>query len=269
MEGLSSGSVEAAGAASCATASVKGLSFQIIEEGNCIEPGAFAPFALPANAKAQGERVSVHPEARARRAGSSVLAANAGKAFTVNSMLRTIAQQYLLWSWYQSGSCGIPLAAKPGNSNHETGLAMDVQEYSAWRRALESNGFYWLGSSDPWHFDWVGASTVESSRARYPGLSAVMKPQQPEGRDKRGRVVGAVDREPDAKITADGFPIGATCGAPSEPSCKASFSNMRLPAPIVDRLDGEGGADDGLRRREIFPDLTVTRGQWRRSWRRR
>jgi hypothetical protein len=36
-------------------------------------------------------------------------------------MLRTVAQQYLLYTWYQNGQCGIGLAAKLGNSNHETG----------------------------------------------------------------------------------------------------------------------------------------------------
>src|SRR5207237_133504 len=50
------------------------------------------------------------------------LDANPGKSLTVSSMLRTIAQQYLLYRWYQNGACWIGVAAKPGNSNTEACL---------------------------------------------------------------------------------------------------------------------------------------------------
>lgn len=36
------------------------------------------------------------------------------------SAWRSSAQQYLLYSWYTKGICGIKLAAKPGTSNHGT-----------------------------------------------------------------------------------------------------------------------------------------------------
>src|SRR5688572_30789096 len=129
VEGLSNATVAAAAAASCATASVKGLSFQIIEEGNCIEPGAFAPLVLPSNATA-GANVFLFIQKPARDKLTAVVKANPGKTLTINSMLRTVAQQYLLWNWYQAGRCGISLAAKPGNSNHESGLAIDIHEYA-------------------------------------------------------------------------------------------------------------------------------------------
>ena len=39
-----------------------------------------------------------------------------GTKMTINSMLRTVAQQYLLYHWYQAGQCSISLAATPGTS---------------------------------------------------------------------------------------------------------------------------------------------------------
>jgi hypothetical protein len=34
------------------------------------------------------------------------------------------------------GACGITLAAKPGNSNHEGGQAIDINDYSGWLNPL-------------------------------------------------------------------------------------------------------------------------------------
>jgi hypothetical protein len=49
----------------------------------------------------------------------------------VNSMFRTLADQYVL---YYSGACG--LAARPGQSNHESGRAVDLANWSAALRAM-------------------------------------------------------------------------------------------------------------------------------------
>jgi hypothetical protein len=39
-------------------------------------------------------------------------------------------------------------------------LALDVSQYSTWKPILTNYGFKWLGSSDPVHFDYVGAGAV-------------------------------------------------------------------------------------------------------------
>jgi N-acetylmuramoyl-L-alanine amidase len=41
------------------------------------------------------------------------------------------------------GACGITLAAKPGTSNHEAGLAIDVNDNAGWNKYLTSQGFTW------------------------------------------------------------------------------------------------------------------------------
>lgn len=146
-------------AASCGTAVVNGLSLQIIAEGNCITPGAYA--SVPARANLSiGSGVYLKLETPAKNALVAALDASPSTTMTVNSMLRTVAQQYLLYRWWQQGKCGIQAAATPGNSNHETGLALDVGNYSTWTSKLQARGFSWAGSSDLVHFDYTGSGAV-------------------------------------------------------------------------------------------------------------
>eukprot|EP01127_Copromyxa_protea_P013370 TRINITY_DN3590_c0_g1_i3.p1 TRINITY_DN3590_c0_g1~~TRINITY_DN3590_c0_g1_i3.p1 ORF type:complete len:137 (-),score=26.64 TRINITY_DN3590_c0_g1_i3:70-480(-) len=74
---------------------------------------------------------------------------------TLNSAFRSSAQQYLLYNWHAKGMCGIPLAAKPGTSNHEGGRAIDTSHFSYWESVLAANGWKWFGSSDQYHFDYT------------------------------------------------------------------------------------------------------------------
>jgi N-acetylmuramoyl-L-alanine amidase len=67
---------------------------------------------------------------------------------------RTIAQQYVLREWV--GQCGITSARKPGKSDHERGLAIDIDDHSVWRNVLQNNGWHWAGDGDPGHFNYVG-----------------------------------------------------------------------------------------------------------------
>jgi len=45
---------------------------------------------------------------------SAALTAKPDLKMTINSALRTLPQQLMLYKWYQLGKCGIPLAGKPG-----------------------------------------------------------------------------------------------------------------------------------------------------------
>lgn len=69
---------------------------------------------------------------------------------------RTVAQQFVLFHWFQHGRCRIKLAASPGTSPHEKGIAIDIQEHARWRPVLEKHGWRWRGSADPPHFNFVG-----------------------------------------------------------------------------------------------------------------
>jgi hypothetical protein len=76
-------------------------------------------------------------------------------------MLRSVVAQYLLYYWFQRGMCGIGDAATPGSSNHESGLALDVSNYSSWTTALEAHDFTWYGAGDEVHFTYTGAGAVD------------------------------------------------------------------------------------------------------------
>lgn len=84
-----------------------------------------------------------------------------GQQIIINSAYRTIAQQAVLFQHFQNRCCGIKAAARPGLSNHNTGLAIDVEDAIGWRPYLEKHGWDWLGSFDPMHFDYVKPGTKD------------------------------------------------------------------------------------------------------------
>jgi hypothetical protein len=133
----------------CSTAGLEGISQQLADSQGCMRPGQFVRFAPHAGISLSGSRVHPYLQASARDAVHRV--ADRGTSLTVNSAFRTLADQYVL---YHSGGCG--LAAQPGSSNHQSGRALDIGNYSAARSALEAAGCAWLGSRDPVHFDCPG-----------------------------------------------------------------------------------------------------------------
>jgi MYXO-CTERM domain-containing protein len=143
----------------CSTSAVAGLSAQIIKVANCLKPGILTKVPSKPNFK-PGSNVVPYMEKAAVDQLVKALDANPKTSLLANSMLRTIASQYLLYSWYQQGKCGIKLAAKVGNSNHETGLAVDISNYSSWKSTLAAHEFKWFGSADTVHFDFTGGGTT-------------------------------------------------------------------------------------------------------------
>lgn len=204
--------VATAVSSSCATSSVKGLSLQIIAEGKCIAPNAYVKVPDLDNVSF-GPNVFPYLEKPARDKLVAALKANPGKSLSVNSMLRTVAQQYLLYRWSKLGKCNISIAATPGNSNHETGLAMDVNEYSAWKTIFSNHGFKWFGNSDKVHFDYVGAGAKS-----YKGID-VLAFQRLWNRNNPGdKIAEDGDWGPNTearmkKAPAAGFAKGAECSA--------------------------------------------------------
>jgi D-alanyl-D-alanine carboxypeptidase-like protein len=223
-DAVGSGSVNDAVAASCATSSVKGLSDQIIAEGQCLEPSAYAKLPELGNLEL-GPNVFPFLEEPARDQLVAALKAAPKTTMTVNSMLRTVAQQYLLYRWYQAGSCGIGLAAKPGNSNHETGLAFDTSEASAWKSTLSSHGFKWFGSADPVHFDYVGSGAKSYKGTDVKAFQRLWNRNNPKDIIAEDGAYGPNTEARLKKAPAQGFKLGADCGPEDEGSGGASNSS--------------------------------------------
>ncbi|MEZ4446965.1 MAG: S-layer homology domain-containing protein [Polyangiaceae bacterium] len=211
-----------ASATSCSTSAVSGLSAQIIAEGNCIAPGAYASLPSRPNLVVAGGAVNLRMQQPARDALVAALDTYPATTLAVTSMLRTPAQQLLLYEWYLDGVCGIGLAAPPGASNHETGLAIDTSSYGAWINRLGSFGFAWLGSADPVHFDYVGAGAVDDKSLGVLAFQRLWNRNRPGDAIAEDGSFGNQTRARMLAAPAEGFPVGAVCGD----DCQAVFSDI-------------------------------------------
>ncbi|NUP14063.1 MAG: hypothetical protein HOW73_49150 [Polyangiaceae bacterium] len=205
--------VQQAIGSSCGTSSVRGLTMQIVARANCIAPGAFVEVPDLGNITFN-DSVLPYLEEPARDALVNALNDNQGMSITINSMLRTVAEQLLLYRWYQNGQCGIGLAASPGNSNHETGLAFDTSQYAAWRPALEANGFHWFGSADTVHFDYAGPGAVDYKGTDVLAFQQLWNDNNPNDPIDEDGVYGPQTEARLLASPADGFPNPVECDEP-------------------------------------------------------
>lgn len=203
--------VQEAASRSCTTASVEGLSRQIIGEVRCTVPNAFAQLPSRPNLNL-GTQVFPFLAAPARDRLVKVLDAHPSETLTINSALRTIAQQYLVWRWSSNRRCGVQLASSPGDSNHESGLAIDIADEAKWRPALEAQDFRWMGTSDRVHFDYKGRGAVALQKVDVLAFQRLWNrnfPKDPIPMD--GRYTPAME-ERLKKAPPEGFAIGPNCG---------------------------------------------------------
>lgn len=201
---------EAAAQNGCSTTVVAGLSQQIVDVVNCLSPGILTKIPDRPNFK-PGAATFPYLEKPAADALVKALDAKPGMTLTVNSMLRNVASQYLLWGWAQKGLCGITAAATPGKSNHETGLALDTSDYSAWQTTLEANGFQWFGSGDLPHFDYVGPGAVDLRPTEVKAFQMLWNHNNPGDKISEDGVWGPMTQ---ARVE-----MSPTTGFPSVPSC--------------------------------------------------
>lgn len=140
------------------TSIVNGLSQQLIYQINLILPDALvscddlnvgladAAFAFLQPAAKQGLQKAIQER---------------GVKLVVNSGYRTIAQQMLLYNWRSSNSNPV---APPGRSNHQSGLALDINDRAGWIPFLKRHGWQPL-ANDPPHIDFKGGGTKDLRKA--------------------------------------------------------------------------------------------------------
>jgi hypothetical protein len=85
-------------------------------------------------------------------------AANDGISLRINSGFRTMAEQQYLYKCYQTKTCNNGnKAAKPGTSNHQNGIAIDIhmnsQVYSWLGENASKYGFIRAVRSEIWHWE--------------------------------------------------------------------------------------------------------------------
>jgi hypothetical protein len=82
----------------------------------------------------------------------------AGVNLTINSGFRTQSEQQYLYNCYKSGKCNNGnLAARPGYSNHQNGLALDLKTSSWLSNNASKFGFRRTVPSEAWHYEYSGA----------------------------------------------------------------------------------------------------------------
>ena len=139
------------------TGRVSGLSRQIIAQMNNLQTGILINFESLAGITSSGEShlnlfLQSGPKEALRAALREGIAKQPNLKMIINSAYRTVAQQHILYQVYRRDPHLIPLAAVPGNSNHEDGMAIDVNNYQQWKPYLLNNGWQWQGTTDPVHF---------------------------------------------------------------------------------------------------------------------
>lgn len=140
----------------CSTSACNALSQQLIHQMNVMSPNTLVTFDnLNVNLKSAAFPFVQAPA----KAALAKAIQERGITMTINSGYRTIAQQLLLFNWGKS--CGYPVVARPGRSNHQSGLAIDINDHAGWKPYLEKHGWRWFGASDRVHFDYVGSGAKD------------------------------------------------------------------------------------------------------------
>jgi len=196
---------------SCSTGTVLELSKQIANEVNCLMPGQLVTFAENANIEFTGAAVLPYISTAAREDLYAAAGSNGTKVVRVTSAFRTVVQQYLLRRWFELGRCGITAAAEPGNSNHESGRALDVSNYNDWISKFGANGWSHSVPGDPVHFDHAASPDIRGADVL--AFQRLWNRNAPDDQIPEDGSYGPMTEARVKIAPAEGFGIGATCAA--------------------------------------------------------
>lgn len=127
----------------------------------------------------------------------------------LNSGFRTVAQQYLLYRWKQLGRCGISAAATPGRSNHETGRALDISNWSGLVSAMAARGWSHSVPGDPVHFDHMASPDNRGKDVL--AFQRLWNRNNPSNGISEDGAYGPQTESRLRQTEATGFATGATC----------------------------------------------------------
>jgi hypothetical protein len=202
----------------CSTAGTEGLATQLLDEMSCLADGALVPVSHP-NVVPTSSRVHLYlsPEGR-----DALLSVAASRTVRINSALRTIAEQYVLYR-------GCSVAATPGHSNHETGRAIDVENYASVGSALVRAGFaHPLPSTDPVHYEAQGDDLRSLSVLAFQTL---WNANHPSDRIAEDGASGPQVMSRLAQAPGSGFAIDGVCRARHAPTPTPTPAPTPTPTP--------------------------------------
>ncbi len=193
----------------CSTAVVLELSRQIAGEVDCMAPGQLVPFAEGGGIVFAGGAVLPYVSSAARADLVAAVQSTGGDTLQLNSAYRTVAQQYLLYRWFQLGRCGITAAATPGNSNHESGRAIDVGNFAAWTTVLPRFGWTQTVPGDDVHFDHLDSPDLRGGDVL--GFQRLWNRNHPGDVIAEDGLYGPMTGARLKAAPAEGFAIGPMC----------------------------------------------------------
>ena len=191
----------------CSTAVVIGLSKQIADEAGCENPNSFVSFEGAPGITLTSNAALPYLVKDARDDLKKVAATS---SLQINSALRSIAQQYLLYRWYQQGRCGITAAATVGHSNHEGGRAVDLANYSSRISAMSAHGWAHDVPGDAVHFDHTASPDNRGQDTK--AFQVLWNRNHPNDLIAEDGAYGPQTEARLKQSPATGFPIGPSCG---------------------------------------------------------
>lgn len=216
---------ELRGAPGESTAIANGLSQQIIHQMNLIIPNIIVSFD-DLNIDA-GEAAYPLVQLKAKQALQEAIQER-GRTMVLNSGYRTIAQQFLLYKWYSGRSPVAPVGA----SNHQDGLALDIDDPRGWEPYLMKYGWYPL-PGDPPHFDFDPDGTQGTKEL---GKTAVLAFQQLWNKNNPGEQI-----DEDSDYLEGGKTESALSRSPAQGFAKAPWDDnprlLRLSKPLMEGSD--------------------------------
>ena len=193
----------------CSTDTVLALSIQIADEVNCLQPGQLVTFEEGNGIVFAGSAVLPYLGEDAKLDLLAAVAAKPGVDLEITSGFRTVVQQYLLRRWFELGRCGITAAAEPGRSNHETGRALDISNFSTWIGTLAEHGWDHSVPGDPVHFDHLASPDIRG--ADILAFQRLWNRNAPDDQIEEDGDFGPATAERVARAPAEGFGIGGNC----------------------------------------------------------
>lgn len=226
----------------CSTGKVNGLSRQLIDQMNCMIPGVMKSFG---GSDSFTYGTSVFPFQQGPATDALIKVVSGSGKMTINSALRTLPQQYLLYQWYVRSKCNANLAAAPGKSNHNGGTAVDINSSSTWRTKMRNNAYIDNVSGEPWHFNYSGSGARDVRNLSVLAFQQLWNRNYPNDKiDEDGlygpQTEGALKRAP-----AEGFAIG--------PMCMATMSLVGYPLDVPVEALAEEGVDGDMVMRVLAP----------------
>ncbi len=210
----------------CSTSVVLGLSKQIAEEVGCMSPGALVPFEPGGNLIFSSNAVLPYMHETAK---ADLLKVSATRTVQVNSGFRTVAQQYLLYRWYQLGRCGISAAATPGRSNHQSGRALDLANYSSLISAMSAKGWSHNVPGDPVHFEHLSSPDIRGKDVK--AFQRLWNRNNPNDQISEDGLYGPQTEARLKQAPATGFAVGAQCGSAQADVVKDKWNVVKIDGP--------------------------------------